>query len=289
MNHRHLDRAGFNTIGQCGSLIETGCPTQSMKLSQWLGTNILGIDGTPLHQERIATLEKLLETLFPRITSNLNILRLRSRKNIVLLVEVQVTPTKTSTVVAKLFVTDAFEKELGILRKSAKEGLCVPEVIASDEGVIIMKHVAGELLVDVINRTFSESMVDKLAEWYYSYHQTHGLTKGDPRLRNFIVTSEGLCGVDFEEAEPAHWMEDISGVCASLLDTDPIFDTRKIALSHRLLNRYLELLQAEKTPELQSHFVRVLADTLEQTAKWRDSTELLTLSQEIRTHGLNTQ
>ena len=204
----------------------------------------------------------------------------------VLLIEVQVTPTTTSTFVAKLFVTDAFEKELTILKKSASAGLCVPDVITSDEGVILMKHIVGELLVDAINRTFSEATIDDLAEWYYNYHQTHGLTKGDPRLRNFIVTEIGLCGLDFEEAESSHWMSDIAGVCASLLDTDPVFDRRKIALCQRLLDRYLELLQTEKTPEIQKHFIDVLTDTLDRTAKWRDSMELLELSKRIRTQGL---
>ena len=286
VNHQHLGGAGFNKIGQCGSLIETGCSTQSMKLSRWLGTDILGIDGTPLHQERIATLEKILETFFPRVTSSFNILRLRSRKNVVLLIEVQVTPTTTSTFVAKLFVTDAFEKELTILKKSASAGLCVPEVITSDEGVILLKYIPGELLVDAINRTFSEATIDDLAEWYYNYHQIHGLTKGDPRLRNFIVTQSGLCGLDFEEAASLHWMYDIAGVCASLLDTDPIFDRRKIGLCHRLLNKYLELLQAEKTVLIQDQFLRILANTLEQTAKWRNDTELLELSKRIRVQGL---
>jgi tRNA A-37 threonylcarbamoyl transferase component Bud32 len=245
-----------------------------------------GIDGAPLLESRIATLEKMLDIFFPSPSSVLKILRLRSRKNVVLLLEVQVTPAKTSTLVAKIFVTDSFEKECAILKTSAREGLRVPEVLSSENGVILMEHVSGELLVDEINRTFSEDTIDELAEWYYNYHQIHNLTKGDPRLRNFILTPKGLCGLDFEEAEEGDWMLDIAGVSASLLDTDPINDQRKVGLCNRLLNKYLQLEQVDRTPEIYSHFNDVLATTLEQTAKWRDSSEILELSQHIRTHGL---
>ena len=152
-----------------------------------------------------------------------------------------------------------------------------------------MDFIPGDPFVDRINKTFEPHLIDRLAEWYYNYHRVHGQIKGDPRLRNFIVQNDQIFGVDFEESREDLWMVDIGGVCASLLDTDPIFDPRKRVLSWRFLEKYLSFYPVPPRNEnLHTDFITMIADTLKQTSEWREDKKILKLSEKIRTEGLPT-
>ena len=185
-----------------------------------------------------------------------------------------------------MFVGGMYDTELSILLSSWKHGLTVPEVVEARDGVILMSFIPGETFVDVMNNTFDPHLIDKLAQWYYDYHSVHEQIKGDPRLRNFIYHENTLYGLDFEESRPGPWMLDIAGISASLLDTNPIFDSRKRALSWRLLDTYLSLLGQERDAALEDEFTTVIADTLQQTSVWRRDSGILELSERIRTEGL---
>jgi tRNA A-37 threonylcarbamoyl transferase component Bud32 len=152
-----------------------------------------------------------------------------------------------------------------------------------------MEFISGEPFVDRINRTFEPHLIDQLAEWYYNYHRVHGQIKGDPRLRNFIIHNDKIFGVDFEESREDSWMVDIAGVCASLLDTNPIFDLRKRKLCWRLLEKYLSFYAVRPGGEtVSTDFVATIADTLKQTSQWRDDKTILELSERIQAEGLPT-
>jgi len=258
-----------------------------MDLSKWFPTTLIGVDGTPLNPDRITTLEEILTENYGPGSSLLSVERLKSRKNIVIRLEIlnkeQVTPLE---VVAKMFVVDKFDIELQILRSSWEKSLAVPEVIEARNGVILMDYITGEPLVDVINRTFEPSLTDMLAEWYYDYHSAHGMIKGDPRLRNFIHHNGQIYGVDYEESRPGPWVLDIGGTAASLLDTDPIFDIRKQKLCWALLETYLNLVGKRRTPEIENEFNDTVADTLKQTAIWRKDDRILSISEDIREKGI---
>jgi hypothetical protein len=81
-------------------------------------------------------------------------------------------------------------------------------------------------------------------------------------------------------------MLDIAGISASLLDTDPIFDSRKKKLSWHLLDSYLSLLGQVRDTKTETEFTTVIADTLKQTSIWRKNTKILELSEVIRAKGL---
>ncbi|MFW9842985.1 MAG: hypothetical protein ACFFEV_00235 [Candidatus Thorarchaeota archaeon] len=245
-----------------------------------------GIDGTPLPQERIDTLEEILMKTYGMDTVVASASRLKSKKNTVISLKVSSTGTKLHTVVAKMFIADRFQNELFILKASWAQGLAVPRIIEARNGVILMEFIPGEPFVDRINRTFEPHLIDKLAEWYYNYHKVHGQIKGDPRLRNFIIQHDKIFGVDFEESREDHWMVDIAGVCASLLDTDPIFDPRKQKLSWRFLDTYLSFLDVSPNETIYADFIPTLADILKQTSEWRKDNKILELSEKIRTEGL---
>lgn len=258
-----------------------------MDLSKWFPTIPTGVDDTTLNPDRITTLEEILSDQYGPDVSLLSLERLKSRKNIVVHLTIktkeQTTPLET---VAKMFVVDKFDIELEILKSSWEKSLLVPQVIEAREGVIFMDYIAGEPLVDVINRTFELSLIDMLAEWYYNYHSAHDMIKGDPRLRNFIHNTGRIYGVDYEESRPDSWVLDIGGTAASLLDTNPIFDVRKRKMCWTLLETYLGFIGEKKTSEIENEFNETVADILRQTAIWRKNDKIMSISETIRENGI---
>ncbi|MHA1138103.1 MAG: hypothetical protein ACTSSE_16620 [Candidatus Thorarchaeota archaeon] len=258
-----------------------------MEPTTWFKEIPTGIDGTPLPQERIDTLEEILLERYGRDVIIASVSRLKSKKNTVISMKISSTGTKIHTVVAKMFIADRFQNELFILKTSWAQGLAVPQVLEARDDVILMEFIPGELLVDRINRTFEPHLMEKLAEWYHNFHRVHGKIKGDPRLRNFIIQDDQIFGVDFEESRGDLWMVDIAGVCASLLDTDPIFDPRKRTLSWQFLEKYLSF-HIGPRETVYTDFISTLADTLKQTSEWRKDSKILELSEKIRAEGLPT-
>ncbi len=258
-----------------------------MDLSKWFPTIPTGVDDISLNPNRITTLEEILVGNYGPEVSLLSLERLKSRKNIV--VHLEITNNEQTTpldVVAKMFVVDKFDIEFRILKSSWEKSLAVPEVIEARNGVILMDYITGEPLVDILNRTFEPSLIGMLADWYYNYHRAHDMIKGDPRLRNFIHNNGQIYGVDYEESRPDFWILDIGGTAASLLDTDPVFDVRKQKMCWTLLDTYLDLIGEKKTSEIENEFNETVADTLRQTAIWRKNEEIMSISEAIRENGI---
>ena len=257
-----------------------------MDISKWFPSLPTGIDGKTLHPDRISTLQKILTEEFGESASIESVERLRSKKNIVIHLKIQA--EKPIDVVAKLFVVDKFEIELRILQSSWEKSLAVPEVFRAEKGVILMDFISGNLLVDILNQSFNPDFVDMLAEWYYNYHSAHKMIKGDPRLRNFIHHNGQIYGVDFEDSRSDDWMLDIGGTAASLLDTKPVFDIRKRRLCWRFLERYLALTGQKRNEEIDLNFIETVANILKQTSVWRNDSDILNLSEDVRQNGIPT-
>ena len=260
------------------------CPQDDMDISKWFPSLPTGVDGKKLRPARITTLQEILSDEFGENTKLKSIERLKSKKNIVLHLIIDV--EKPVDVVAKMFVVDKFDIELPILKSSWEKALAVPKVIKAENGVILMDFISGNLLVDSLNRTFEPELVDMLAKWYYNYHSAHDMIKGDPRLRNFIHHNGRIYGVDFEESRSDDWMLDIGGTVASLLDTNPIFDPRKRQLCWRFLEKYLTFTGQSRTDKIDQHFIETVANTMKQTSVWRNDDSILTLSENIRQNGI---
>ncbi|MCK5389796.1 MAG: hypothetical protein KAJ36_04860 [Candidatus Thorarchaeota archaeon] len=259
-----------------------------MDLIKWFKEIPTGIDGIPLPQDRIDTLEQILLEKFNQENIIESVTRLKSKKNTVISLKITPKASETTTLVAKMFIAGRFENELSILKSSWSHGLAVPEVLEARDNVILMSFIPGETFVDRINHTFEPHLIDKLAKWYYNYHTAHKQIKGDPRLRNFICHDDQIFGVDFEESCSGPWMLDIAGVSASLLDTNPVFDQRKRVLSWRFLESYLSLLGNKRDEATDKEFISTLADILKQTSVWRESDRILDISEKIRVEGLPT-
>lgn len=254
-----------------------------MDLLNGYDIDLTGVDGQELDPTRISTLQSLLLDNFGQDMVVESASRLKSKKNVVVRIDVVKGSAKESMpIVAKLFIANRFHIELEKLRLSRKGGLAVPDVIAAKSGVILMTFIPGETLVDRINRTFNPELIDALASWYYKYHSIHAMIKGDPRLRNFIWNDNKLFGLDFEESRVGHWMLDIAGIAASLIDTKPIFDARKRSLSWRFLEKYLEFRCSERNPEIDHLFLETISALLAQTSKWRNDDEIMEISDQIK-------
>jgi hypothetical protein len=258
-----------------------------MNLLNGFDIDLTGIDGRELRGSRLSTFDLIMKESFGQNIKIESIARLRSRKNLVLHIRLDSSSdAEVSRLIAKLFVEDTFQNELDRLTTSLQKGLTVPRVITAQDGVILMEFIPGEPLVDRINRTHESIIVELLAEWYYKYHKMHEMIKGDPRLRNFIWSNGRIFGIDFEESRKEHWMFDIAGASASILDTNPIFDARKRVLAWKLLECYLALRGTKRTSEIDTQFLDALADTLAQTAAWRKDDRLMQISNRVRSEGL---
>ncbi|NMD32734.1 MAG: aminoglycoside phosphotransferase family protein [Firmicutes bacterium] len=170
--------------------------------------------------------------------------RLKSKKNRVYLVE-----SKEGHFVLKLYRAPHHRRsvvEHRVLQEACRKGLAVPQPVAFiEKKALLMEYIPGENLCDLLNRRCLVEYADKLADWYGSFHRCFScpggefLIKGDSILRNFIVRADGsLYGVDFEETAPGDPARDIGQICASILDTDPMFTPAKAALCRQLMTRY---------------------------------------------------
>ena len=141
--------------------------------------------------------------------------------------------------------------ECSVLKQGSSK-LNIPSIYEMDEenNVLITRYIVGENLCDVINdenTTTNEKqrLMILLAEWFFGFHN-HFKTddgfriRGDSNLRNFILTDR-IWGVDFEESRPGKVIEDIAGMCASILTTDPMFTSEKFKLCKIFTEKYAEL------------------------------------------------
>lgn len=248
---------------------------------------LVGIDNIRLDTARLDTLEELLIQLFGHNLKAEFFQRFRSKKNIVIHLGVHSKSHEAPVnLVAKLFVTGYFENEIEILRKCHEGNLPVPRINAAENGVILMEFIPGETLTEQVNKTFDHRIINDLANWYYKFHRITGVVKEDPRLRNFICNENTIFGLDFEEAHEGHWIIDIAGVSASLLDTDPIYDKRKRVLAWQLLETYLGLHNLERDSDIDAQFIEKIADTLDKTSNWRQDTNIKNLADRIRKEGI---
>ena len=170
----------------------------------------------------------------------------KSKKNKVAYVTLKNKPR-----VLKFFVP-GFKRQMNVEYNILKKGsskLNIPTAFELDEknNVLVTSYIMGENLCDIINddkTTHSEKqrLILLLSEWFYEFHNyfkkdNEFMIRGDPILRNFVLTDR-IWGVDFEESRKGRPVEDLAGMCASILTTDPMFTKEKIKLCKLLLENY---------------------------------------------------
>jgi len=136
--------------------------------------------------------------------------------------------------------------------KNGSSKLNIPIIHEKDDenNVLIMNYIIGENLCEIINNEDTsnnekERLMVLLAQWFIDFHnhfktKEEFLIRGDSSLRNFIFTDR-IWGVDFEESRIGKPVEDIAGMCASILSTEPMFTDEKFQLCIKFIEYYLNL------------------------------------------------
>ncbi len=217
--------------------------------------------------------------------------KLKSKKNTVAYVTINKKPRILKWYVPGL--KDNLENEYKILEKG-KTDLQLPMVYEKDKNnnCLIMNYIMGENLCDLINNeetSYQEKkrLIKLLSEWFHKFHnhfkdEDKFLIHGDPTLRNFIFTDR-IWGVDFEETRSGKPSEDIAGMCASILSTDPMFTKEKYKLCSILIDNYLKLAPGRIT-DINNDISYFLLEKIQ----WRPEQEetLRKYSKKIRNNGL---
>lgn len=173
--------------------------------------------------------------------------RFKSKKNNVALIT-----NNGSLQVIKLYAENKkanMKKEIFILQKTDTH-LKTPGVKSYNfkNNYLLMEYISGVNACDYINDdkiSFQEkqTIMVQLADWFSSFHtffkkQNISYLRGDAILRNFIITSGTIYGVDFEEATQGHISEDIATFCASIITTHPVNTYEKERLCNLFLSKY---------------------------------------------------
>ena len=144
--------------------------------------------------------------------------------------------------------TRQMEKEYSTLKKGSST-LNMPTLYEkdSDNNVLLMNYIMGGNLCDVLNdekTVFSENqrIMVLLADWFARFHRFFKTAdqfhiRGDSTLRNFIL-ADYIWGVDFEEARAGKPVEDIAGMCSSILSSYPMFTSEKFQLCKTFIKAY---------------------------------------------------
>ncbi len=97
-------------------------------------------------------------------------------------------------------------KEAGFLRMLREKGVAVPAVLRREGRELVMEHVLGVALPDLLGGLEMDwflvagALVDWLAAFYHAVdHRATGEIRGDVNGRNFIFRAFRVYGVDFEE------------------------------------------------------------------------------------------
>jgi tRNA A-37 threonylcarbamoyl transferase component Bud32 len=196
----------------------------------------------------------------------LEISTLPSKKNIVYHLS-----TEEGDLILKMFQSERAENEYSILLSCRSAGIHVPRPYLLGKGFILMEFLEGRNLCDLLNETLDTSCVEMIADWFVAFHHSfrkgdHTLVKSDSKLQNFLLTTRGIAGLDFELSHEGDPLEDIGEMCAHILDTDPMFTRRKFELCEHLLLRY-----SEKAGNTLSGITRWVMLALEEAARFRPS------------------
>ena len=89
----------------------------------------------------------------------------------------------------------------------------VPKPLTKKENDVWMEYIDGGL----ISESLTEKALMGLAAWLARLH-SFGIRKGDCILRNFIITVDGIYGIDWEEASmSSEFKGDLIDVCGSII------------------------------------------------------------------------
>lgn len=183
------------------------------------------------------------------------------------------------------FPGPALRRERGLLEEAERQGLAVPRLLDHTESSLLLEFIAGETLCDLVNRELDPRPLEELARWLADFHRRFpGLVRGDSQLKNFIWHRSRVFGIDFEECSQGQYVEDVAGICSSILDTNPMFTPAKFELTRTFLTMY----EALNLPIKDKQLHREIANTLRRKVRFRPGQQdtLLLQAQRIEEKGV---
>lgn len=172
-----------------------------------------------------------------------------SRRNDVYLITAVMPDKTTNNYVVKVKARPTANEEALLLRMLGNSGIGVPQVLWNDARIILLEYLNGVLLTDLVQVAQTapgdDNWVEALAKWLWCLHSFMRIGQGfclcmpDLNLRNFIYKDGRFFGFDFEELVFARPERDLGGLCAYILNNDPMFAAYKYGLVKKLMLFYI--------------------------------------------------
>ena len=203
-------------------------------------------------------------------------------------------------VVAKVFANDAVDsaiREYSTLETCRAKNVAAPIPYELMEAVIVMEYVEGPTLAEFLDAAWHggigsracgsppvQDVAESLGAWLADFHKAfdHTLSRGDASIRNFIISCNGVVGVDFEESGEYGVIDDLGEACASVLSMHPMFSRESEQFCRRMVEAYASRAGSTKIAGLNE----AVASALERYAKFRDDEDrMVGKAIEIRKSG----
>jgi hypothetical protein len=153
--------------------------------------------------------------------------------------------------------------EESVLIECAKAGVRVPRLLAHIENAIVMEFIEGDNVADVFDEACDRAtapdpsnelnaMGNALARWLWEFHGafSHHRIRGDGILRNFIIDSSGIVGLDFEESSEGDPIDDLGFLISNILMTDPPFTELKLSFARHVARCYWGFAGRDRSSDL---------------------------------------
>lgn len=176
--------------------------------------------------------------------------RFFSRRNDVYLINARCKNGLSIEFVYKSYVWGDIENEYNALKRLVD--LHVPRILTRGQSSMCMEYIPGETLLQCLEnaemqkRPFYE-YIDLLVRFLQDIYTTiPGKIYGDVNLRNFILTGEGLWGVDLEESCTGNISADIGKAAAFILTYRPAETEYKFKTVSYLIERSCNIFSVSK-------------------------------------------
>lgn len=201
--------------------------------------------------------EALKNALNRRVVVN-GVKLMPSAVNRVWIVETDVRP-----VIVKRFFSGKAGVEFETLLRARSKGLAVPLPYWRDGEYVVEEYVEGEGCGRLINQMFRSDTAEMIGTWLAEFHSALReddvcLVVGDVGLEDFISSEGRVFCVDLEDAGPGDPIEDLGGISARILGSEPFFTPIKFELCNRLISSYERAAGAQAKESVRSHISRRL-------------------------------
>jgi len=221
----------------------------------------------------LGEIKRLSGTVNPVITENIDFkilkdlevyekTRLPSKRN-----EVFKFTTNEKTFAVKRYSEKRAPHEYHTLKLVHEKGLQVPKpLVLIDDNVLITEFIEGSNLCDQLNSTLDITYSSRLANWFFRLHSSFrrnhfSMVKSESILRNFLDSGQGLFGLDFEFSHYGDPLRDIGEMCASIMDTHPMFTDEKLKICKELIHSYNNQMGEQSSHDITCWIAKALEKT----------------------------